>query len=134
MCSGRVSSSCSTSGTRRVNLVTNPVISRECGKDLEVFVTSGSYPWSFVTQIFYSGQPSHKRYKKHGLQFYESSFLLLYVSLVYFFIFLFVYSQEHGACISFPPPPFSLLPPPFSKCSYKSFFFQNFHNHSFFFI
>ena len=28
-CSGRVSSSCSTSGTRRVNLVTNPVISRE---------------------------------------------------------------------------------------------------------
>ena len=28
-CSGRVSSSCSTSGIRRVNLVTNPVISRE---------------------------------------------------------------------------------------------------------
>jgi hypothetical protein len=26
MCSGRVSSSCSTSGTRRVNLVTNPLI------------------------------------------------------------------------------------------------------------
>jgi len=28
-CSGRVSSSCSTSGIRRVNLVTNPVISHE---------------------------------------------------------------------------------------------------------
>jgi hypothetical protein len=28
-CSGRVSSSCSTSGTRPVNLITNPVISRE---------------------------------------------------------------------------------------------------------
>ena len=28
-CSGRVSSSCSTSGTRCVNLVTNPVIRRE---------------------------------------------------------------------------------------------------------
>ena len=30
--------------------------------------------------------------------------------------------------------PFSLLPPPplFSKFSYKSFLFQNFHNHSFF--
>jgi len=28
-CSGRVSSYCSTSGTRRVNLVTNPVISHE---------------------------------------------------------------------------------------------------------
>ena len=58
-CSGRVSSSCSTSGTRRVNLVTNPLISREWGKDREVFPTSGTYPWSFVTQIFHSGQPSH---------------------------------------------------------------------------
>ena len=29
MCSGRVSSSCSTSDTHRVNLVTNPVISHE---------------------------------------------------------------------------------------------------------
>ena len=33
-CSGRVSSSCSTSGTRRINLVTNPVISREWGKKI----------------------------------------------------------------------------------------------------
>ena len=32
-CSRRVSSSCSTIGTRRVNLVTNPVISHEWGKD-----------------------------------------------------------------------------------------------------
>ena len=31
-------------------------------------------------------------------------------------------TQAHGAWISFPPPPFSLLPP----------LFQNFHNHSFF--
>ena len=51
-CSGRVSSSCSTSDTRRVNLVTNPVISHERGKDQEVLTTSGPYPWSFVTQIF----------------------------------------------------------------------------------
>ena len=36
-CSGRVSSSCSTSGTHCVNLVTNPVISYEWGKDREVF-------------------------------------------------------------------------------------------------
>ena len=41
-CSGRVSSSCSTSDTRRVNLVTNPVISHERGKDREVFTTSGT--------------------------------------------------------------------------------------------
>ena len=32
-CSGRVSNSCSTRGTRRVNLVTNPVIGHERGKD-----------------------------------------------------------------------------------------------------
>ena len=38
--SGRVSSSYSTNGTRRVNLVTNPVISREWGKDQEVFTIS----------------------------------------------------------------------------------------------
>jgi hypothetical protein len=59
MCSGRVSSSCSTSNTRRVNLVTNPVISHERGKDREVFATSGTYPWSFVSQKFHKGQPSH---------------------------------------------------------------------------
>jgi hypothetical protein len=57
--SGRVSRSCSTSDTRRVNLVTNPVISHERGKDREVFTTSGTYTLSFVTQIFHSGQPSH---------------------------------------------------------------------------
>ena len=32
-------------------------------------------------------------------------------------------AQAHGASISFPPPPFSLLPPFFSKFSYKSFLF-----------
>ena len=42
-CSGKVDSSCSTSGTRRVNLVTN--------EDREVFTTSGTHPWLFVTQI-----------------------------------------------------------------------------------
>jgi hypothetical protein len=58
-CSGRERSSCSISATRRVNLVTNPVISHEWGKDREVFTTSETYPWSFMTQIFHSGQPSH---------------------------------------------------------------------------
>ena len=58
-CSGRVSSSCSTTGTRFVNLITNPLISQEWGKDWEVLTTSGTYPWSFVTQIFQNGQPSH---------------------------------------------------------------------------
>jgi hypothetical protein len=57
--SGRVSSSCSASGTRCNNLITNPVTSRERGKDRELFTTSGTYPWSFVTQIFHNGQPIH---------------------------------------------------------------------------
>jgi hypothetical protein len=59
VCSWRVSSSCSTSGTRCVNLVTNPVISREWGKNRELFTTKGTYSWSFVTQTFHNGQPSH---------------------------------------------------------------------------
>jgi hypothetical protein len=58
-CSGRVSRSCTTSDTSRVNLVTNPVISHERGKDRGVLTTSGTYLWSFVTQIFHNGQPSH---------------------------------------------------------------------------
>jgi hypothetical protein len=43
ICSERVSSSCYTSGTRRVNLFTNPVINHERGKDLEVITTSRTY-------------------------------------------------------------------------------------------
>jgi len=58
-CSGRVNSSCCISGIRCVNLDTNPMISHEWGKDREVFTTSGTYSWSFVTQIFHKGQPSH---------------------------------------------------------------------------
>ena len=58
MCSGIVNSSCSTSDTRRVNLFTNPVINHERGKDREVFTTSVTYLWSFVTHIFHNGQPS----------------------------------------------------------------------------
>ena len=58
-CSRSVSSSFCTSGTRCINLVTNLVISHEWGKDQEVFMTSGTYPWSFVIQIFHNGQPCH---------------------------------------------------------------------------
>jgi len=38
MCSGRVSSSCSTSGSSRVNLVKYPEISHEWGKDQKVVI------------------------------------------------------------------------------------------------
>ena len=50
-CSGMVSSSCSTSDTRCVNLVTNSMINHEWGNDRKVFTTSGIYPWSFVTDV-----------------------------------------------------------------------------------
>jgi hypothetical protein len=29
-----------------------------------MFTTSGTYPWTFVTQIFHSGQPSHSDDRK----------------------------------------------------------------------
>jgi hypothetical protein len=51
-CSGRVGSSCSTSGTRRVNLVTNPVISRDvchaCSMRSLVFKAF----WSSLSQFY----------------------------------------------------------------------------------
>ena len=50
-CSGRLGSYISTSGTSRFTPVPNPDISREWGKDREKLTTSGTYPWSFVTQI-----------------------------------------------------------------------------------
>ena len=57
--SGSVSSSCSLSGTRRVNLVTHSVISHEWGKDRKVFAISGTYPWSYEAQIFHSSKLSY---------------------------------------------------------------------------
>jgi hypothetical protein len=38
------------------------VIIHERGKDREVFTTSGTYPWLFVTQIFHKGQPSSRSF------------------------------------------------------------------------
>ena len=53
-CSGRVSSSCSTSGSHRVTIVSNSIKSHEWRKDRETFKTGGTYPWSCVIQIFVS--------------------------------------------------------------------------------
>ena len=55
----RKGSSCSTSGTRRVNLVTNLVISQERVKNQEVLTTSGTYPYIHLQQIFHNSQPNH---------------------------------------------------------------------------
>ena len=51
MCSERVSSSCSISGTRRVAFVINPVNSHERGHDRIVITTRRTYRWSFVTDV-----------------------------------------------------------------------------------
>ena len=51
MCSERVSSSCSISGTRRVAFVINPVNSHERGQDRIVITTRRTYRWSFVTDV-----------------------------------------------------------------------------------
>ena len=59
MWSRRVGTSYPTSDTCRVNVVKNSMISHEREKDREVLTTSGTYLWSFVTQIFHKGQPSH---------------------------------------------------------------------------
>ena len=88
-CCGRVSSYCSTCGTRCVNLVTNPVISDEWGKDREVFTTSGAYPWSFVTQIFHNGQPSHGGDRKAFemmTQLNQELPLILIIEIVFFWV------------------------------------------------
>ena len=58
MCLGSASSFCSTSGALRISLVTNPVICDEWGKNRDVRTTSGTFPWSLVTQIFRNGQQS----------------------------------------------------------------------------
>ena len=67
---GRVGSSCSTSGTSCVNLVTNPVINHEWGKDGEVFTTSRTYPWSFGTLTLEYLLYVHKRLFKEILYCY----------------------------------------------------------------
>ena len=58
-CSGRIASSCSTSDNRRVNLVTKPGNKSWIRKGPGSISISGTYPWSFVIQIFHNGQPSH---------------------------------------------------------------------------
>ena len=63
-CSGRINSSCSTSCTRHVALVINPVISYKWGKIREMLTTNGTFLWSFVTQLFRNGQPSHGGVRK----------------------------------------------------------------------
>ena len=60
------------SDIRRVYLVTNPVTIHERGKDREVQTTSGTYPWSFLPQIFRNGLPSLLCLKDINLIYYNN--------------------------------------------------------------
>ena len=52
MFSGRVGSFCTTSGIGRVTLVTQLMISHECGKGRIVITTNEPYLWSFVPSAY----------------------------------------------------------------------------------
>jgi hypothetical protein len=70
-CSKRVSSSCSTSGTCHVNLVTHPVISREWGKDMEVIVnppTMRSQPRRYLMFEDIKGIKRRRQKEGHMIQ------------------------------------------------------------------
>jgi len=56
---GQVSSSCSTSDTRRFTLVAHPMIFHEYGQDRIMTTTNGTYPWSFCDKTFRNRKPSH---------------------------------------------------------------------------
>ena len=108
-CSGGESSSCSTSGTCRVSLVTNPVISHERAKIRKVYMKSGTYPWSFVTQIFRNCQPRMGLYSvrkcckqrvtnnhfQHNITYQDQLRVVFYVShsKQYVLIYLLTYGQ-----------------------------------------
>jgi hypothetical protein len=77
-CSRRTCGSSSTSGTRRVNLVANPIIRREYGKDPEVLPTNGTYRWSLWHR--YCITVNHVvvatvTFSKWWLQFYQRELL-----------------------------------------------------------
>jgi hypothetical protein len=55
---GKVSSSCSTYGTRRITLVTNPIIRHEGRKNRIMSTTNGTYQWSFI----YTSERDEKLY------------------------------------------------------------------------
>jgi hypothetical protein len=89
-CSWRVSSSCSTSGTRRATLVTNPVINHEWGNEWKVFTTSGNIGgllWhrcsvvvnqaSLLAITLYQGNPD----RNHKVWKMESHYKLLTISV-----------------------------------------------------
>jgi L-ascorbate metabolism protein UlaG (beta-lactamase superfamily) len=43
----------------------------DSGHITTMFTTSGTYPWSFVTQIFHSGQPSHSGDCRHDFLMFK---------------------------------------------------------------
>jgi hypothetical protein len=59
MCSGKVSSCCSTTGTRRATHCGKSIICHEWREGVIVITTNRTYPRSFVTQILRNGLPRY---------------------------------------------------------------------------
>jgi hypothetical protein len=73
---------CSTNGTRRVTVVTNPVISHTWGMDGILITANATYPWSFMIQIFSIGDKAMK--KIITMIIYKLKLLtLIYSTIVY---------------------------------------------------
>ena len=85
MCSGRVTSSCSASGALYVN---------ERGKDREVLTTSGTYPWSFVTQTLLSSN-NNKHCKSHVIYVFDIYFTEFGAALTTVLPVLFKYCYKY---------------------------------------
>ena len=78
-CSGRVNSSCSNSGTRRINLVTNPVISNEwgnTGKCLRQVEHISDILWYWYSKMVNQVMGATVKLSKWWIQ-YENWYLLL---------------------------------------------------------
>jgi hypothetical protein len=72
--SGRIDSSCSTCGTRRVNLVTNPVIRNERGKD-RIYNIRG-HLWYIYSVTVNSSWWIHDEFNLTHMNLWFSSFLV----------------------------------------------------------
>jgi hypothetical protein len=83
-CSGSEDSSWCTSAIRRVNIVTNSVISREWGKAREVLTTSGTYPWSCVWtfHLCFATSQQHLHMEYISLRWYDITELVVPLRIV----------------------------------------------------
>ena len=73
------------------------MISHEQGKDREVFTTSGTHPWSFVTQIFHNGQPSRGGDRKTFVILLRTDYHMMSINCI---LWLVIKSKETNYIVS----------------------------------